>query len=140
MQTAPPKQLPVTPSLRLLHVPGLFAVGRLPADAPLPASATASDFFSITRTADELSVVCREEAAPVAAICERGWCCLRVAGSMPFDLVGVLAALTAPVASAGIGVFAFSTFGTDYLLVKQVDFANAVAALRAAGHLVEVVV
>jgi hypothetical protein len=56
---------------------------------------------------------------------------------MPFTLVGVLASLTAPVARAGVGVFAFSTFDTDYLLVKAADLPAAVAALRAAGHTVE---
>lgn len=56
---------------------------------------------------------------------------------MPFTLVGVLASLTTPVAKAGIGVFAFSTFDTDYLLVKQGEFHKAVAALRTAGHVVE---
>ena len=56
---------------------------------------------------------------------------------MPFTLVGVLAALTTPVARAGVGVFAFSTFDTDYLLVKAGGFPAAVAALCAAGHEVE---
>ena len=62
---------------------------------------------------------------------------MRVAGAMPFTQVGVLASLTTPIARAGIGVFAFSTFDTDYLLVKQADFLQAVAALRAAGHRME---
>ncbi|HET6574420.1 MAG TPA: ACT domain-containing protein [Fimbriiglobus sp.] len=56
---------------------------------------------------------------------------------MPFTLVGVLASLTSPVARAGVGVFTFSTFDTDYLLVKAERFSEAVAALRTAGHLVE---
>ncbi|HMP57742.1 MAG TPA: ACT domain-containing protein, partial [Gemmatales bacterium] len=105
--------------------------------SPVPAWATAGDLFSVTRTADELSVVCRQEAVPEGVVCERGWRCLRVAGSMPFTLVGVLASLTTPVARAGVGVFAFSTFDTDYLLVKEADFTKAVVALRAAGHVVE---
>jgi hypothetical protein len=95
------------------------------------------DLFSVTRTADELSVVCRQEVVPEAIVCERGWRCLRVGGSMPFTLVGVLVSLTTPVAKAGIGVFAFSTFDTDYLFVKAGDMPKAVAALRAAGHLVD---
>jgi hypothetical protein len=56
---------------------------------------------------------------------------------MPFTLVGVLASLTTPVAKAGVGVFAVSTFDTDYLLVKAGDMPKAVAALRATGHLVD---
>jgi nitrilase len=126
-----------TPSLTLLEVAGLFAVSQLPSGSAIPAWATAGDVFSVTRTADELSVVCRQEAVPAGAHAECGWRCLRVTGSMPFTLVGVLASLTRPVADAGVGVFAVSTFDTDYLLVKAERFPEAVAALRAAGHLVE---
>lgn len=123
--------------LRLLVVDGTFAVCRLPADAPLPQWATIGEFFSITRTADELSVVCRESAVPDGVVCERGWRCLRVAGAMPFTVVGVLAALTRPVATVGVGVFAVSTFDTDYLFFKATEFLAAVAALRGASHSVE---
>lgn len=129
---------PLTPHrLTLLRVPGEFAVCQLALGAPVPAWATAGDFFSVTRTADELSVVCRAEAVPDGVTGERGWSGLRVAGAMPFTLVGVLASLTVPIADAGVGVFAVSTFDTDYLLVKSVEMPKAVAALRAAGHAVE---
>jgi RimJ/RimL family protein N-acetyltransferase len=121
-------------TLTLLDVPGVFAVCRLPADSPLPAWATAGDLFSVTRTADELSVVCHQEAVPEGTQAEPGWRCVRVAGAMPFATVGVLAALVSPLARAGISVFAFSTFDTDYLMVKGERSADAVAALRAAGH------
>ena len=128
---------PTTPGLTLIGVAGRFAVCKLPPDSVVPAWATAGDVFSVTRTGDELSVVCREEALPTGTQAERGWRCLRVAGAMPFTLVGVLASLTGPVARAGVGVFAVSTFDTDYLLVKQADLTVAVAALRGAGHTVE---
>lgn len=124
-------------SLTLLEVAGPFTVCKLPFDTAIPAWATAGDVFSVTRTADELSVVCRQERVPEGTHCESGWRCVRVAGSMPFALVGVLASLTSPLAKAGVGVFAFSTFDTDYLLVKAERFPEAVAALRAAGHRVE---
>lgn len=122
------------PRLTLLGVPGSFAVCKLPTHSSIPAWATAGDLFTVTRTPDELSVVCRQEQVPDGVTCEQEWRCLRVAGSMPFTLVGVLAALTTPVAKAGVGVFAFSTFDTDYLFVKANDWPKAVAALRAAGH------
>jgi putative acetyltransferase len=125
------------PRLKLLGVAGSFAVCKLPSGSPLPPWATAGDLFSVTRTDDELSVVCRQGAVPGGVICERGWHCLRVAGAMPFTLVGVLASVTTPVARAGVGILAFSTFDTDYLLVKVDDMPKAVAALRAAGHLVD---
>lgn len=83
-------------------------------------------------------MVCRRETVPGGVDCEPDWCCLRVAGSMPFTMVGVLASLTVPLANAGVGIFVFSTFDTDYLLVKVADLSRAAAALRAAGHAVEV--
>jgi hypothetical protein len=113
--------------LRLL--PGRFEICRLPADAAVPAA-----FFSVTRTADELSVVCAEGLAPQDAPCERGWCMLRVAGPLDFSLTGVLAAIAGPLAAAGVSLFAVSTFDTDYVLVKEENVAKAVGALTAAGH------
>jgi hypothetical protein len=123
--------------LTLIVVDSVFAVCRLEPGAPIPVWSTADDFFSITRTADELSVVCRQDAVPEGINCERGWRCLRVAGTIPFSVVGVLASLTAPLAEAGISVFAISTFDTDYLLVKAEDLERAVDALRRRGHTIQ---
>lgn len=134
---AAPGHGPATQPLTLLGVDGRFAVCKLPPGAALPAWATAGDVFSVTRTGDELSVVCRQESVPAGTHAELNWRCLRVAGAMPFTLVGVLASLTRPVASAGVGVFAVSTFDTDYLFFKEAEFRAAVAALRGAGHSVE---
>jgi len=127
----------VTKPLTLLEVVGRFGVCKLPPGSAIPAWATAGDVFSVTRTGDELSVVCRQEMVPAETQAEVGWRCLRVAGAMPFTLIGVLASLTGPVAAAGVGVFAVSTFDTDYLFVKEAEFPEAVAALRGAGHSVE---
>jgi hypothetical protein len=120
--------------LTLIVVDGFFAICRLDPNIPIPPWSTTGDFFSITCTADELSVVCHQDAVPEDITCERNWRCLRVAGPLPFSVVGVLASLTAPVAEAGISVFAISTFDTDYLLVKRDDFDKAIAALQQAGH------
>ena len=132
-----PRSEPSAAPLRLVGVPGTFAVCKLPADSTVPGWATAGDVWSVARTHDELSVVCWQDVVPADVTSEPGWRCLRVAGAMPFTFVGVLASLAAPVARAGVGVFAFSTFDTDYLLVKAGSFPKAVAALRAAGHAVE---
>ena len=89
------------------------------------------------RLATKLSVVCRQEVLPAGTQAEVGWRCLRVAGSMPFTVVGVLASLTGPVAAAGAGAFAASTFDTDYLFFREAEFQAATAALRRVGHSVE---
>ena len=120
--------------LTLTVVDGTFAVCRLGAEVPIPPWATAGSFFSITRTADELSVVCRQDAVPEGVVGERGWRCLRVVGTMPFSVVGVFASLAAPLAEAGISVFAISTFDTDYLLVTAADLEKTLTALTQAGH------
>jgi hypothetical protein len=123
--------------LALRVLPGRLGVCKLPADSPIPGWALAGPFFSVSRTSDELSIVCPEADIPADVTCERGWRYLRVAGAMPFSLTGVLAALAEPLAEAGIGIFAISTFDTDYLLVLERDFERALAELRRSGHEVE---
>jgi hypothetical protein len=115
---------------------GHFAICQLAAAAAVPEWATTGPFVSITRTDDELSIVCTERSVPEGTKCERGWRCLRVAGKMEFSVTGVLASLVSPLAEAGISVFAIATFDTDYLLVKELDLPNALAALTKAGHIV----
>jgi hypothetical protein len=121
--------------LELILTGETLAVSKLERDAPTPGWATAGPFFSVTRTADELSIVSRQDAVPAGVRCERGWRCLQVAGTMPFSAVGVLAALTVPLADAGISIFALSTFDTDYLLVREQELTAAMEALRRQGHL-----
>jgi len=126
--------LPPRLELDLDLVPGRFAVCRLPPEAPLPEELQAQALVSSTRTAEELSIVCREELAPPAARRENGWRCLRLRGPVVFSLVGVVASLTVPLAAAGVSVFVLSTFDTDYLLVKEAQLERAAAALASAGH------
>jgi hypothetical protein len=120
--------------LMLVPVTGTFAVCKLPPDAPLPHWAAGSPFCSITRTPDELSVVCHQDAVPAGVRCERGWRCLRVGGTLDFSLVGVLASLVGPLSVAAVSVFVLSTFDTDYLLVKEQDLGLAVQVLLRHGH------
>jgi hypothetical protein len=85
-------------------------------------------------TPDELSLVVPEAFAPDGAAIEAGWRALRVAGTLDFSLTGVLASLAAPLAQAGVSIFAVSTYDTDYLLVRESGLAAALVALRGAGH------
>ena len=88
------------------------------------------------RTAAEVSVVCDAAGVPDGAAAERGWRALTVEGPLDFALTGVLAALAVPLAAAGVSIFAVSTYDTDHVLVRSERLADAVAALRAAGHTV----
>lgn len=128
--------VPITHHLTLTILPDTFTVCRLDADAVVPAWATTGTFYSITRTAEELSVVCQQVIVPESVRCERDWRCLQLAGPIPFSTVGVLASLVQPLAEAGISVFAISTFDTDYLLVKAADLERAIDAWRRCGHIV----
>lgn len=119
-------------TIRLRVLPGTLAICRLGPDDAVPDWA-GGPFVAITRTPDELSVVCDEAGVPGEVRAERGWRALQVEGPLDFSLTGVLAGLTAPLAAAGISVFVLSTFDTDYLLVREHDLPSAVIALRQAG-------
>jgi uncharacterized protein len=110
-----------------------LAVCRLMAGEAIPESLGRSSFFCVTKTKDELSIVCEEAYAPTAAKVNGGWRALRVAGTLDFSLTGILASLAAPLAGAKVSIFAISTFDTDYLLVKDAELRRATEALRAAG-------
>lgn len=123
------------PRLTLHAVEGSLAVCRLAPAAAVPAWAFEQGVLcSVTRTPEELSVVCPETAVPLGTQCERGWRALKVQGPLDFGLTGVLDALTDPLAQAGISIFAISTYDTDYLMVRESQIQEASAALRAAGH------
>ena len=115
-------------------LPGRFAICRLTPDAAVPEWATASKFFSITRTANELSIVGEQERVPEGVLSESGWACIRLEGPFPFALTGVLAAILNPLARAGIALFAVSTFDTDCILIQSDRLPSADEALRRAGH------
>lgn len=115
-------------------LPDTFAIVRLPASDPLPRWADNGKFVSITRTADELSIVCRESLVPPGSNADRGWQCMKLEGPIPLSTTGVAAEFTTILAKAGVSVFPIATFDTDYVLVKGDRVERAAEALRAAGH------
>ncbi len=122
--------------LSLTVFKGTFAVCRLQKDSPIPGWANRGIFSSITRTPEELSIVCEQVNVPEGVQVERDWKCLQIAGPLLFSLVGILSTLLATLADAGISIFAISTFDTDYLLVKEKDLEAAVYTISQAGHAV----
>lgn len=122
--------------MQLELLPQSFAICRLEAGAAIPDWATASPVFCVTRTYDELSVVCEAARAPSAVQQEGPWRALKVRGPLDFALTGILASLADPLAERRISLFAISTFDTDYLLVRSEKLDHACAALRSAGHLI----
>jgi hypothetical protein len=121
--------------VRLALHPWRLAVCRLDPGAEVPAWAR-GNFVSVTRTPDELSIVCDETTVPDDAGAERGWRAIQVLGPIPFETTGVAASLASPLAAARISLFLIATFDTDYVLVKHDVLDRAIEALRAAGHVV----
>ena len=124
--------------LKFRRLPGRFAVCQLPADAPVPDWATSGAFVSITRSEDELSIVCPGDNVPAGPAgnvkAEHGWMCFKLEGPFPFAQTGVLASFIDPLAEQGVPIFAISTYDTDYVLVQESYAAIALATLRGAGH------
>lgn len=97
----------------------------------------ASDFFFIGKTDEELSLVCRTDCVPAETLeREDGWKGFRIQGVLDFSLVGILAPIADILARNKIGIFAVSTFNTDYVLVKKENFDRAMSVLSAAGYTV----
>ncbi len=126
------------PSLQLTLLDAEFAVCRLPAGSPVPQPPPDVALYSVTATADELSVVCPVAVAPCETPTERGWRVLKVKGPLDFSLVGILASVLDPLVDANVSVFAISTYETDYVLVKEEQLRQALTALKVANHRVEV--
>jgi uncharacterized protein len=91
-------------------------------------------FFSVTRTRDELCVVCSEDMVPESISRARGWCALKLDGPFDLSMVGILASVALPLAEAGASIFAVFTFDTHYVLVREEQLDLAVDTLRASGH------
>lgn len=106
-----------------------YGVCRLDKGDGIPNWALEGEFYSITKTEDELSVVCLQEGIPDKIKCEKEWRILKVEGPLDFALVGILASISSLMASEGISIFAISTYDTDYILVKDKDINKAVESL-----------
>lgn len=111
-----------------------FSVCRLAPGTGIPQWLPTDVFCSITRSDEELSIVCPSDAVPDNVRTEGGFRALKVEGPLDFSLTGILVAVIGPLADNGIPIFALSTYDTDYILVQQHDLEKAASILRAAGH------
>jgi len=121
--------------LRLAVLDGEFVIHRLQPEEVFPSSVLKGYFFSITRTDEELSIVC-DALLPVSSEkSETGWSCLKVLGPLDFSLTGILVKISSVLAETEISIFALSTYDTDYILVKSNTLVAAKKALEKAGHI-----
>jgi hypothetical protein len=130
MTTCPRKEI----ELKFEWLPGLFAIVKLPAATPVPDWALTGAFTSVTRTSDELSIVCPADNLPSNVNSESRWTCFKLRGPFAFSQVGILAASIDPLAERGVPIFAIATYDTDYILVREESCGAALGALQAAGH------
>lgn len=118
--------------MNLQIIPGEFAVCKIP---DLTHVRMDDPFLFLSRTDEELSLVCCSSSVPCnCTSIERGWNMLRVVGVLDFSLTGILASLSGTLAEAKVGIFAVSTYNTDYILIKAEQFARALTVLRSSGH------
>ncbi len=123
--------------LTLKILPDQLSVCRLPADEPAPGMEPAGNFFSLTRTSEEWSMVVSSAHVDPAWEAEPGWRCLELLGTFDFSLTGIMSALAGPLATAGISIFPMATWSTDFLLVREGDLGDACRVLERAGHQIE---
>ncbi len=121
-------------ALKFRWLAGPYAIVRLAADAPVPNWLGKGEFISITRTADELSIVCLAENLPPDVQSPHRWICLKLEGPFPFSMTGVLLSFIEPLSSNGIPIFAVSTYDTDYVLIQEEYAGAALNELQRAGH------
>jgi uncharacterized protein len=120
--------------LKFRQLPGRYAIIRLAPGAPIPDWSAKGDFTSITRTADELSIVCSMENLPAEVHFQYRWICLKLDGPFAFSQTGILLSFIEPLSYRNVPIFAVSTFDTDYVLVQEEYSQSALDALIAMGH------
>jgi len=120
--------------LRFRRLPGPYVVVRHAPDEPLPDWATQGDFTSISRTTDEISIVCPADNLPKDVSPRPRWICLKLEGPFSFSETGVLLSFIEPLSGAGIPIFAISTYDTDYVLIQEEFAGAAIDTLQRAGH------
>ncbi|SHK63118.1 ACT domain-containing protein [Desulforamulus aeronauticus] len=122
--------------LTLTILPQLLGICRLAPGENIPTWLWESNFFSISKTVDELSIVCPVHLIPEGIQCNKDWQALKVGGPLDFSLIGILSELSTLLANEGISIFAISTFDTDYILVKTEQLNKAATSLIRQGHTV----
>jgi len=121
-------------NLKFRWLTPLYAIVRLAPETVVPDWATKGQFTSISRSVDELSIVCPADNLPPDVGTPPHWICLKLEGPFPFSQTGVLLSFIEPLSSKGIPIFAISTYDTDYVLIPEEFAGAALNILQEAGH------
>tara|TARA_Y100000588_G_scaffold355121_1_gene410036 strand:- start:71 stop:469 length:399 start_codon:yes stop_codon:yes gene_type:complete len=111
-----------------------FAIHKFSPDASIPEKILKSNYYSVSKTENELSLVCSEVIEVQSLQSSKGWKCIKVKGPLDFNMTGFLAGISDILAQGNISIFAISTFDTDYILVRSQDLYPAITKLRQAGY------
>ena len=122
--------------LKLILLDHTYAVNKFNKEAEVPQWIKSSEFYSVTKTDDELSVIAvQPEITPRDIIINKDWRLIKVAGPLDFSLTGVIAEISGILREKKISILTISTFDTDYFLVRQEDLIMAIESLRTNGHI-----
>ena len=122
------------PKLVLSVLSETFTIHKFSPKASISEEILKSNYYSVSKTENELSVVCSELIEVQSLQSSRGWKCIKVKGPLDFNLTGILAGISDILAQANISIFVISTFDTDYILVRSQDLPSAKTKLRQAGY------
>jgi uncharacterized protein len=120
-------------TLSISQVSGSYSLCRLPAASAIPQWAMASQFYTVTKTANETSVICESSLVPDGVQQQGGWALLQIDAVLDLSLTGITAQFSAALAGAGVNLCVVATFDTDYILVPEEKLAVACGALQRAG-------
>ncbi|MGE5108708.1 MAG: ACT domain-containing protein [Sphingobacteriales bacterium] len=123
--------------LRFVVLPGTYSLCRLSPIEKIPGWIFNSSFYTVSKTPDELSVVCETEFVPADIKKNTGWKMLRIDAVLDLSLTGITAKFSAPLAEAGVNLCVIATYDTDYVMIQEEKLAIARTALNNAGFIVE---
>ena len=123
--------------LYLSVLPDNYSIYKFKSESEIPDWINSSDFYSVTKTKDEISVVGLQIDISINSICNRDWRVLKIAGPLDFSLIGIIADVSITLKNKNIPVFIISTYDTDYILIKQKDLTKGIKALKEKGHKIQ---
>ena len=123
--------------LPFIVIDGVFSLCRLAPGDAIPSWALPSSFYTISKTSDELSVVCQSLYVPAVVKQDGNWRLLKIASVLNLSLTGITAKFSTALANADINLCVIATYETDYILIKQEKLQTAIAALQNAGFIVQ---
>ena len=128
------QKITTLPKLVLSVLFETFTIHKLSPNASIPEEILKSNYYSVSKTENELTLVCSEVIEVKSLQSSKGWKCIKVVGPLDFNLTGILAGISDILAKENISIFAISTFDTDYILVRTQDLSSARTTLRQAGY------